>query len=318
MPSLSCCAPRKRLNRLQCDPPNGLTDLNIRDHAVRLAIGAGGISGPNGANPRRHRGFQPSPSLRLREIGAQEPEVADPMVLNLRIGAMTHVLPQRTGWLMANLLDDIAAELAGLPEPQSVRAERPGAVAAIDRCSQCAAVVSLVTPNTERAARPWLCGGCGSVYFAASGKASFGPHSGLARVAAYDEIINIATMDLASRNHRLPRAELTRLLRFFSEGPANVREKRKHKRYPMALPLVAVPLGSDFRVIGPATQITTINVSRGGASLLDTRLCIAKYLVLDFTLCGLDTAKAIFEVQRVKQILSAFEVAGRLLARIAD
>jgi hypothetical protein len=199
---------------------------------------------------------------------------------------------------------------------QSARRDQPPS--AIDHCSRCTSVISLAAPSPESPASPWLCGGCGSVYFATGLQERHWTRGGMARSVAYENVLDIASMHLGSRNHRLPRAELHRLLKFFSEGFPIVAEKRSHKRYAMALPVIAVPMGPNFRVIGPATQITTINVSRGGAALLDTNFCAADYLVLDFTPAGLSTAKAVFQVQRVTQIFSAFEVAGRLLARIIE
>jgi hypothetical protein len=189
---------------------------------------------------------------------------------------------------------------------------------AINICSRCDAVISLSTPSPETPARPWLCGGCGSVYFAARSRSSVAVPGDVARRVDYDQVIDIATLSFRSRNTSVPRRELNRLLTYFSESFPLVAEKRTQKRYPMALPVIAVPLGNDFRVMGAAKQLTTINVSSGGASLLDIEPCKSMFLALDFSLVGLSSAKAVFEVLRVRPTFSAYEVSGRLVARIGE
>lgn len=188
----------------------------------------------------------------------------------------------------------------------------------IDRCTQCSAVISLLAPADDAPASPWLCGGCGSVYFAVPADASARDRSGKARRVNYDKVIDVAAVDLIGERSRVPRAALHQLVRFLNTSWTEGHEKRQEARFGVTLPVIAVPLGPDFRVIGEATQMTTVNVSKAGAALFDVKPCHATYLTLDFAPAGLFTSKAILEVLRVGSAFSAYEVAGRLRCRIAE
>lgn len=188
--------------------------------------------------------------------------------------------------------------------------------ASLEKCSLCAAPIHLQAPSLEIPAQPWLCGGCGSVYFACAPQGA-GGRSGKARVAPYEQIVDIAGMNAQGPDRRMPRRALKQLLRFLSSQSADVENKRKEPRYPAVLPVIAIPLGRNFRVIGQAVQMTTINISRSGTALLDIDSCSAPYLALDFSVAGM-TARAVLEVLRIRPILSATEVAGRLKCRIVS
>jgi hypothetical protein len=63
-------------------------------------------------------------------------------------------------------------------------------------------------------------------------------------------------------------------------------ERRKHPRQSMVTPIWATPLASNKRAIGPAIEMTSINMSEGGAALLLDRPCHAPWLMLDFGRSG--------------------------------
>jgi hypothetical protein len=186
--------------------------------------------------------------------------------------------------------------------------------ASLEKCSLCAAPIHLQAPSLDIPAEPWLCGGCGSVYFACAPKSAAG-RSGKARVVSYDQIVDVAGMNAQGADRRMPRRALKQLIRFLSNQSAEIQNKRKEPRYLAVLPVIAIPLGRNFRIIGEAVQMTTINISRSGTALLDIESCSAPYLALDFTAAGM-TARAVLEVLRIRPVLSASEVAGRLKCRI--
>jgi hypothetical protein len=188
---------------------------------------------------------------------------------------------------------------------------------AMDHCSLCGALINLQPPTFDVPAMPWLCGGCGSVYLARSAEPNAGLRSGKARVVPYDQIIDVASINSDSPNHHMPRRALKQLVRFLSSTRVEAEDKRREPRYPAILPVIAIPMGRNFRIIGKAVQMTTINISQSGTALLDLDACTASYLALDFAVAGLK-AKAVLEVLRVRPILSAHEVAGRLKCRIVD
>ena len=187
----------------------------------------------------------------------------------------------------------------------------------LDKCSLCAVTLNLHAPSLEAPARPWLCGGCGSVYFARSADPA-AVRSGKARVVPYEQVVDVAGVNnTTSPDRRVPRRALKQLVRFLSSRQSDGDNKRKEPRYPAILPVVAIPMGRNFRIIGKAVQMTTINVSRSGTALLDIDSCTASYLALDFSVAGM-TARAVLEVLRVRPVLSANEVAGRLKCRIVN
>jgi hypothetical protein len=204
------------------------------------------------------------------------------------------------------------ADILGAQSPG--KAEPLADPSSIERCSLCSATISLLQPSLDVPARPWLCGGCGSVYFACAADSAAG-RSGKARVVPYEQIVDIAGTQAQNPDRRVPRRALKQLVRFLGSAITEAENKRKEPRYPAILPVIAIPLGRNFRVIGQAVQMTTINISRSGTALLDIDSCSAPYLALDFAVAGM-TARAVLEVLRIRPVLSASEVAGRLKCRI--
>jgi hypothetical protein len=89
-------------------------------------------------------------------------------------------------------------------------------------------------------------------------------------------------------------------------------------RYRMAVPVVAVPLGRDFRVNGEPLRMTTMNVSLGGASLIHTRFTEAPYFALDFTAAGVEHLQVILEVLNVRNFGPVYEIAGRFIDGVSQ
>lgn len=187
----------------------------------------------------------------------------------------------------------------------------------LDVCTQCSATISLRAPTFHAPASPWLCGGCGSVYFAIPADASVRDRSGKARRVNYEQVIDVAAVDLLGQGSAVPRAALHQLIRFLNASVVEGHEKRREPRFGVTLPVIAVPMGPDFRVIGEASRMTTVNVSKAGVALFDVKPCHAAYLTLDFSPAGMSSSKAILEVLRVSTVFSAYEVAGALRCRIA-
>ena len=67
---------------------------------------------------------------------------------------------------------------------------------------------------------------------------------------------------------------------------------------------------------GPAIELTTTNISCGGASLLDDKPCDAAYLAIDLSGAGFGVIQALLEVLRVRRLMSAYVIAGRWHCRV--
>ncbi len=190
------------------------------------------------------------------------------------------------------------------------------ASSSIDSCTECDWFLGLEAPCYEAPASTWLCGGCGSAYFAAAPLQHHGgPRKG-ARPAPLHQVIGAAVIDTPEKRRQLPHRELHRVLQFLSSGEHVGIEKRDAPRVTMAMPLLALPLSRSFRVCGPATQMTTINISRRGGALLTAQACTAPYLAVDLTVSGIGPLIVLLEVLRVRPLVSAYEVAGRWHCRV--
>ena len=64
-------------------------------------------------------------------------------------------------------------------------------------------------------------------------------------------------------------------------------------------------------------QMTTVNVSLGGAALIHTRFVDAPYLALDFTGAGLELLQVVLKVWRVRSLGLVYEVAGEFISKLS-
>jgi hypothetical protein len=195
----------------------------------------------------------------------------------------------------------------------------PGAAddRSIENCSRCSAYLGLAAPSFAAPAKSWLCGRCGSAFFAIVAETDvWPPRSTCARPVAYDQVISAATTARPTRRQQVPHRDLHRVLQYLSSFEHTGAEKRRERRHAVALPVMALPLARNFRVSGPAFELSTINISKGGASFMYSGQLEAAYLAIDFSYAGLGFIQALFEVLRVRPFLSAFEIAGRWHCRV--
>lgn len=199
--------------------------------------------------------------------------------------------------------------------------DRPGPEAvdgtSIENCSRCQAYLGLAPPSFASPAKSWLCGRCGSAYFAITSETqAWPPRATSARPVVYDQVISAATTTRPTRRQKVPHRDLHRVLQYLSSFEHTGPEKRRERRHAVALPVMALPLASNFRVSGAAFELSTINISRGGASFMYAAEIEAAYLAIDFSYAGLGFVQALFEVLRVRPFLSAYEIAGRWHCRV--
>lgn len=132
----------------------------------------------------------------------------------------------------------------------------------------------------------------------------------------YEDVLAAANFKQVAQSHQVPRDDLHRVLMFLAEIEHPVPERRRRNRYSSAMSVLALPLGRNFRVTGPARELTTLNISSTGASLIDAELCNAAYIAVDFSYAGLGYVQVVLEVLRVRPLLNAYEVAGHWRCRI--
>jgi hypothetical protein len=84
------------------------------------------------------------------------------------------------------------------------------------------------------------------------------------------------------------------------------------------VPVLVLPLARDFRVAGEPMQMTTVNVSLGGAALVHTRFIDAPYLALDFSVAGVELMQVILHVLRVRSTGLVYEIGGKFISRLSQ
>jgi len=188
---------------------------------------------------------------------------------------------------------------------------------AVKRCGGCRSTIKLRPPILESKATMWLCNVCGAIYFGGDcqeselpGLSQLGPDRTSPFILA-----SSAKQDAFTRTIRAESAHhLTKLL-----VPEEVTwaDRRRHKRYPITVPVVVLPLASDFRVVGDAEKMTTANISLGGAALLYTRYINCPYLAIDFTSGGIEQLQVILKVLRYRSLGPVYDIGGEFISRLS-
>jgi hypothetical protein len=125
-------------------------------------------------------------------------------------------------------------------------------------------------------------------------------------------------LKLEAAGHRIPPQNVRRLVKALAPSGYAGPERRMHQRYPVTVPVVALPLAADFRIDGEPLQMTTVNVSLGGAALIHTRFIKAPNLALDFTVAGVELLQVVLKVLRVRGIGPVYEIGGEFISRLSD
>jgi hypothetical protein len=186
----------------------------------------------------------------------------------------------------------------------------------VDYCSGCGTLVALRPPTPEQPVSSFLCRTCGAVYFGADVGDATEPVIGLDK--AVQLRICEVTIVPESAAAAVPPEHVRRLIKSLGgekyEGP----ERRRDQRYAVTVPVVAVPLGQDFRIVGEPVKMTTLNVSLGGAALMHTRFTEAPYFALDFTSAGVELLQVVLQVLRVRNLGPLYEIGGRFISRLSQ
>jgi len=187
--------------------------------------------------------------------------------------------------------------------------------AAAAKCSGCSRPIAFEPPATGEPVGAWLCRTCGAVYYGDDAQSAAASAFAVVRAAQAPSHPLLAgeSAALDARIGSMPPEYVRRLVGSLAGNLYKGPERREHKRYQMAVPVVAVPLGVDFRVAGEPVRMTTINVSLGGAALVHTRFTEAPYFALDFTIAGVEHVHVLLVVLRVRNFGPVYEVAGRFI-----
>jgi hypothetical protein len=187
-------------------------------------------------------------------------------------------------------------------------------------CSECDTAIELAAPCIEKPANPWICLGCGSVYFGRPKEFIGRQHGGGCRRTPYEQVLQELNVHISTQACLVGADALRQLVKLLAVGetPSGA-ERRNNKRFNVAASVVTVPLASNFRIAGTPAMMVTTNVSRCGAALVHTAQPTQPYLAMDFSpTAGMEELHVILEVKRVRSLGLAFDVGGSFVAKIED
>jgi hypothetical protein len=180
-------------------------------------------------------------------------------------------------------------------------------------CAGCDAWHAYRPPTPLANAQTWYCHTCGTVIFAKFDPDGACDYSGVSPLAVEDGLIAHLGSAAEEAVDSTPPEHLQRLVRMLTSREFKGVERRRYKRYAAVAPVVAVPLGEDFRITGKPIRMTTTNVSHDGIGLIHTQYLKAPYYALDFTIAGLELRQAIVKLLRVRGLGPVYESGGRFV-----
>jgi hypothetical protein len=194
------------------------------------------------------------------------------------------------------------------------------AAATTIQCSGCEQPIAFQPPVPGEPVGMWLCKTCGAVYYGDNAEEAAANAFGVVRAVGSNSnpYLSSVTATVDARLGAVPPAYVQRLVHSLVHKIYDGLDRRAHKRYRMAVPVVAVPLGFDFKVAGEPLRMTTKDISLSGASLIHTRFTERPYFALDFTAAGVEHVQVTLEVLSVRNFGPIYEVAGQFIDRVSQ
>jgi hypothetical protein len=182
----------------------------------------------------------------------------------------------------------------------------------VEHSCQCGSTIAIHAPAADHPVATWVCKTCGAAYF---GGVNSTKNHGVELLAAHGGN-SLAGDDPAipdggsssSGAEATPSGSVADTLKGI--------DRRQHTRYSIGVPVVAVPLGANFTVLGPAVKMTTRDISKSGVGLAYARFTDAPYFVIDFTSAGIELLQVLMKVVRVSNNGPTYEVAGKFINRL--
>ena len=222
------------------------------------------------------------------------------------------------------VVEDSVEHIVNLPRkvlPEGVHVEPEGVSATIrlvERCSVCGRTIALQGPSPDSKAVSWLCKTCGAVYFGSEDGRSKSHGVRRNQTGGDNSFVAPVAIKVDANTPATPPENIQRLVRSMASEEQKGADRRRHKRHPVMLPVAALPLANDFRVDGEPMQMTTANVSLGGAALIHTRCVDAPFLALDFSVAGVELLQVVLKVLRVSSRGLVYEIGGEFISRLSQ
>ena len=182
----------------------------------------------------------------------------------------------------------------------------------VEHSCQCGSTIAIHAPAADLPVATWICKTCGAAYF---GGVNSTKNHGVELLAAH------GGNALAGDDQAIPNDVSTSLKTEATQSASAVDtlkgiDRRQHTRYSIGVPVVAVPLGANFTIVGPAVKMTTRDISKSGVGLAYARFTDAPYFVIDFTSAGIELLQVLMKVVRVRNNGPSYEVAGKFINRL--
>jgi hypothetical protein len=182
----------------------------------------------------------------------------------------------------------------------------------VEHACQCGRIISIQPPAADLSIATWICKMCGAAYF---GGVNSTKNHGVELLAANegsslagDEQVEPNDSSTSAKAEVSPSGSAV-------DTPSGI-DRRQHTRYSIGVPVVAVPLGTNFTIAGPAVKMTTRDISKSGVALAYARFTDAPYYVIDFTSAGIELLQVLMKVLRVSNSGPTYEVAGKFINRL--
>jgi hypothetical protein len=188
----------------------------------------------------------------------------------------------------------------------------------IKRCGGCQSAIDIRAPTPELKASTWLCNKCGAVYFGGDDQGAELRGLTWTDPSTANPFATSVALKKDALTPSIPPDNVQRLAKSLIPEDVTWGDRRRHKRYPITVPVMVLPLAFDFRVIGEPIQMTTANVSLGGAALVHTRFLDAPNLALDFTIAGTDLLQLVLKVLRCRNMGPVYEIGGEFISRLSQ
>jgi hypothetical protein len=187
-----------------------------------------------------------------------------------------------------------------------VDASRP-----VEHSCQCGSIIALQAPSADLPVAAWICKTCGAAYFGGLNSAKC---RGVELFAATDGSPLTGDQTEPSSESTPVKTEV----RAAGSGTDTLtgKNRRQQTRYSIGVPVVAIPLGANFGIAGPAVRMTTKDISPSGIALANTRFSEVPYYVIDFTAAGIELLQVLLKVLRVSNNGPTYEVAGKFINRL--
>ncbi|MGM0486615.1 MAG: PilZ domain-containing protein [Planctomycetota bacterium] len=177
----------------------------------------------------------------------------------------------------------------------------------VARCTWCGQALPLNLPSSGEPSVTWACTKCDAKY-----QTSVNPE----RYSELNDTIRPLNVDVQHAQVQRPPDEIARFVNRLIEPSYQGSEKRSRERYPICIPVVALPLDEKFRPVGDPVVSMSRNLSTDGIALIHNRALKPKYLILELSSNDGTPIQMVLEVLRCRSVGRFFEIAGRFLMRM--